>query len=311
MSTPRAIALALATALCGCRERVVDAGAPDAGARLVADPRPDASAAVTAAPAPRDAGPVMEPWSREKELARRHPSPDGARVAYQDGKGGLWVAGADGSNAKRVLDAHTARVENPPFSRPLADCELFSIIAWAPDDRRIYVVAPAWGNSPALYSLDLGTGAVRFLHAALALGVVHRCSDPRQVGRLLVFEHTGYGDLHPIGDEWILLDARGKVEGEIGLDDASVDRFLARSCGIGVAPADPSLEVPARLEAGPFQCGKYRMRYEPRRFLDGTEYPLFRWDLTGPRGPDDMVAFIGRLDITLETVKRDCPDLLR
>jgi hypothetical protein len=297
----------------GCRRAPSAGDSLDAGAPIAAESsQPPADPAEVGAASAPDAGKIMEPWSREKEIARRHPTLDGTKIAYQDGNYGLWVSAADGSGAKRVLDARTARIENPPqVALPLSECDLLTILRWAPDASKIYFVAGGWGNTSALYRLDLAKGTVRFLHTASALGVVERCSDPHQVGRVLVFEHTYYGPVHPIGDEWILLDDGGKLLGEIGPGDANLDRFLARVCGIGDAPPDPRDEVPAKLKAAPFRCAKHNVRYEPRHFLDRTEYPLFRWDLVGPKGPDDDATYIASGDVTVGVVNRDCPEVLR
>lgn len=90
-----------------------------------------------------------------------------------------------------------------------------------------------------------------------------------------------------------------------------MNRFLARVCGVGTAPPDPREEVPPRLKVPGLRCGKYRVRHEPRRFLDGTEYPLFRWNLLGPRGPDDELELLVRLDVMIEAATRDCPEVMR
>src|SRR6476659_8119154 len=74
-------------------------------------------------------------------------------------------------------------------------------------------------------------------------------------------------------DWYFLLDAAGKPRGIVGPEPDSVDRFLANRCGASV-PAPES--IPKLLLTRP-GCNDMVLRYEPKRFLDGTQLELFYW----------------------------------
>ncbi|MBN4050372.1 hypothetical protein JYT28_01300 [Desulfobulbus sp. AH-315-M07] len=246
-------------------------------------------------------------------MGRRYPSPSGDRVAYQR-KGGakgrvtLWIARADGSDAQQVLDVARAVVVNPPrVAFPFTERGMFFDIDWSADEKAIYVLADAWGTSRALYAIDLKTKRVRFVNPASSFMVIRRCADPKQIGRLIVFEHSYYGDQHPVGDVYLLLDDRGSRYGEIGENDENVQRFYATVCGVGPAPPNPRNAVPEWLRAGGSHvCGDYVVRYQPRRFLDGTSLQLFRW--TRRSATSKSTWILARLELSLDRIKHECPD---
>jgi hypothetical protein len=149
-------------------------------------------------------------------------------------------------------------------------------LEFSPDAKRIYFQADGWGTSLALYSVEPATGRVRFVHDANGYQVIRACSDPKQIGRLIILEHRYFDPIPTSAVDWyFLIDDRAKRYGIVGPERENVDRFLANTCGVGTAlPAPEPEAVPLRLRQDA-ACKHEISKRKNIAFLDGTELDLF------------------------------------
>ncbi len=111
-------------------------------------------------------------------------------------------------------------------------------------------------------------GDLRFVSDANGYFVLRKCEKRSLVGSLIAYRHS-YSELPVSTVDWyFLLDPRGRSSAWWATRPESVDRFLEKTCGLGRAPA--------RLKARP-GCEGEVLRYEPKRFLDGSVLELFYW----------------------------------
>ncbi|MCZ7541927.1 MAG: hypothetical protein M5U29_18840 [Anaerolineae bacterium] len=89
-------------------------------------------------------------------------SPDGARLAYHDGRG-LWVASADGSSPPRLIAQNVLFAENVPPDEVRA----YFDPQWSPDGARLLVGVGFW-EGMTFAVLDAGTGAELFMATVVA-----------------------------------------------------------------------------------------------------------------------------------------------
>lgn len=201
-------------------------------------------------------------------------SHDRKRIAYvvQEGAAfpALWVAGANGSGAHEVVHLSRTNAKLPDGTEgPIASESLFSI-AFSPDDREIYFQTDGWATSLALYAVDVKAGNVRFVVDTNGYFVLDSCRRSPRVGSIVAYRHS-YAELGSAVDWYFLLDRSGKEIGALGPAPENVQRFLWSECG----PPKP-VAVPPKLRARP-GCDGMLLRYEPRRFLDGSVLPRFYW----------------------------------
>jgi hypothetical protein len=320
-------AIALILAL-GCSPR--SATAPVAEVRR-ASPLAAPSAAIPAAPAaaapdPANAGELPDPgpdnpFGLVRDAARiaaergeeRAKSLDGKRIAFvrveQKGKASLWVAKADGSAERKVLDVATAKVENPNSGTVLADTSAIFGLSFSPDGKEIYFQADGFGTSLVVYAADVDKGTARFVSDANDYSVITRCRRREHVGRLILFEHRYFDPIPDQAVNWYFLrDDHGKKLGIIGPEPENVERFLARVCGLGKAPpAKPRTPIPARLERESLRCGDRVIAYRPIALLDETFIDLFHvTDPTAAQDPDYRPD-VAPLSLVESIVDSACP----
>jgi hypothetical protein len=180
----------------------------------------------------------------------------------------LWIADIDGLNARRLVDLRTSVSTLPEGeSGTIPSASLFAP-AFSADGRHVYFQTDGWATSLALYSVSLKDAGVRFVSDANGFFVIRQCEKKSLVGNLIAYRHS-YSELPLSAVDWyFLLDASGKKLGVVGDSPGSVDRYLEKTCGLGRAPA--------RLKALP-GCDGEVLRYEPKRFLDGSVIELLYW----------------------------------
>ena len=209
-------------------------------------------------------------------------SPDGERVVFVQpegpkGKPSLWVSRKDGGEPRKLVDVETAKVENPPRGITLAEATMIFDLSFSADGKKVYFQTDGWTTSAALYVVDLDGAKLRFVHDANGYTVIRACTDQQQVGLLIINQHSYFDPIPSSPVDWyFLIDEKGKRLGIVGPETENVDRFMAKRCGIGVAPPDPpKAEVPPRLRTPRLDCGRYVVKHNPLRFLDGTGLELF------------------------------------
>lgn len=195
-------------------------------------------------------------------------------IAYVVPEGGhfpaLWLAKADGSDAREIAHLSRTKAKLPDGTEgPIATASLFSI-AFSPDDRELYFQTDGWATSLALYAVELKTGTVRFVVDANGYFLIESCRRASRIGSIVAYRHS-YTELASAVDWYFLLDRSGKEIGALGPAQENVHRFLGSERG----PPKP-ITVPAKLRARP-GCDGLVLRYEPRRFLDGSVLPRFYW----------------------------------
>jgi hypothetical protein len=208
-----------------------------------------------------------------KDTAQIVTSHDGKRLAYLVSQGGvlrsLWVANRDGTEAREVVSLDGSVATLPEGDKGTIPSEALFSPSFSADDKSIYFQADGWATSMALYSVDLKSGAIRFVSDANGYEVIGQCRDKSLVGSIIAYRHS-YSEL-PLGavDWFFLLGQSGKAQGVLGPTEENVERFLHNRCGDAQRAA-----VPALLKQRP-GCNDFVMVYKPKRFLDGTELPLF------------------------------------
>jgi len=160
---------------------------------------------------------------REPRLA-----PNGRTVAFIRGTPGdsvntaleheetteLWIIGVDGSNARRLVRGRAA--DDPKQALAALQDPHFS-----PDGRRIYFLSTAWVTSAAVHSVDVATGAERFVVPGNSLDVV---PSGRFAGHLLVGQHRYF--LGGGSYDWIwLITPEGRDVGPVGESDEALETF--------------------------------------------------------------------------------------
>jgi hypothetical protein len=210
------------------------------------------------------------------EIAEEGPafviSPDEKRFVFVRREGAafpeLWIADVDGSNPQRLVDLRTSVGALAEGESGKIPSESLFAPAFSADGRRVYFQTDGWATSLALYSVSTKGGDLRFVSDANGYFVLDECKKRSLVGSLIAYRHS-YSELPASAVDWyFLLDPWGKKLGVVGDAPESVDRYLEKTCGLGRAPA--------RLKARP-GCGGEVLRYEPRRFLDGSVLELFYW----------------------------------
>ncbi len=199
-------------------------------------------------------------------------SPDGASFAFVREEYGshheLWIADLDGSNARLLVDLRTSVGKLPDGETGLIPSDHLFAPTFSADGRSVYFQTDGWATSLALYSVNIKERRFRFVTDANGFSVIRQCAKKSLVGSLIAYRHS-YSELPLSAVDWyFLLDASGKNLGVVGDAPENVDRFLEKTCGLGRAPA--------RLTSLP-RCDGEVLRYEPRRFLDGTVLELFYW----------------------------------
>jgi hypothetical protein len=218
----------------------------------------------------------VRPASELEDPEARAVSPDGTHVATAR-KASVWLSDPDGKNGREVLDAATAKVDNPPDGTSLAATSGVYDLAFSPNGKHLYFQADGWGTSLALYYLDVDQGRVRFVHDANGYSVIQKCTAKNQVGRLIILEHRYFDPIPASAVDWyFLIDDQAKRFGIVGPEPENVARFLARTCGLGHAPPAPAAQrIPAKLARKSVRCGDALLRRKPIPFLDGTSLELF------------------------------------
>jgi hypothetical protein len=163
-------------------------------------------------------------------------SPDGKRVVFARATGGkpikdcaaddsqtpaleLWVVGADGKGARRLLGLHSEQnvrntlcaFNNPQFSS---------------NGQLLYFDTPAWATSGALHVYDFRTLKERFFLASNGTQVLSNCADKKYRDDLIVSQHRyfEFGGSY----DWLWLFAPdGKEIGPIGEDAAMANDACA------------------------------------------------------------------------------------
>jgi hypothetical protein len=203
-------------------------------------------------------------------------SPDGKRFAFLPPSGSehpqLWLANRDGSGARQLVDLATTQAKlSEDEVGPIPSSSLFAP-SFSPDGKKVYFMTDGWATSLALYVVDAKSLKTTFVSDANGYHVIDHCRDASLVGSLVAYRHS-YSQMLSAVDWYFLLDAAGKSRGIVGPEPDSVDRFLANRCGVAV-PAPEN--IPKLLLKRP-GCNGMVLRYEPKRFLDGTELQLFYW----------------------------------
>jgi hypothetical protein len=307
--TPRRGGLALACALAGllgCASRQeqappvlipaarvpsgapIGAASPGTGSASAATDAGDAVSEGATLPAPPSAddhnlfGLVRSAADLAQQGSHRLASPDGERVVFVQpegprGKPSLWVSRKDGGEARKLVDVETTQVENPPRGITLGEASGIFDLSFSPDGKKVYFQTDGWATSLALYVVEIDGAKLRFVRDANGYAVIRACTDTKQIGRLIILQHS-YFDPIPTGpvDWYFLIDEQGQRLGIVGPEPENVERFMAKRCGVGVAPPDPpKAEVPPRLRASRLNCGGHVVKYNPLQFLDGTGLELF------------------------------------
>jgi len=201
-------------------------------------------------------------------------SHDRKRIAFIVPEGGrfpaLWLADADGDHARELVHLERTQAKLQDGTQGAITSESLFSIAFSPDDREIYFQADGWATSLALYAVDVKTGSARFVVDANGYFVIDSCRRASRRGNLVAYRHS-YTELASAVDWYYLLDPSGRELGVLGPAPENVQRFLGSECG----PPKP-IRVPAKLKARP-GCEGMLLRYEPRRFLDGSVLPRFYW----------------------------------
>jgi hypothetical protein len=221
---------------------------------------------------------LVRPAEELAERDERVRSPDQKLLAFvKDAPElGLWVSEADGSEKRALFQAKSVKVENPPEGTSLGQTSALFGLEFSSDGKRIYFQADGWGTSLALYSVEVESGRVRFIHDANGYQVIRKCSDPAYVGRLIILEHRYFDPIPTSAVDWyFLIDDRAKRHGIVGPTRENVHRFLANRCGVGQAPAPAKLDrVPHRLQKN-LVCKHEISRRKHIEFLDGTGVDFF------------------------------------
>jgi hypothetical protein len=170
--------------------------------------------------------------------------------------------------------------------------------AFSTDDRTLFFMTDAWGDSRALYAIDLASTKTRFVAGMNAYQVIESCADPKLVGMLVGYPH--FARLRGVRfiDAPVLMEPSGRALGLVGNEA----RFLARRCGLGVAPPEPRpATIPRRPPPDrPFRCGDETLEYTVLDFLDGTRGAYFEGPGSGNTW-DDLV----------ESFRTACPEVLK
>jgi hypothetical protein len=244
-----------------------------------------APAAIPPARQPGDNNPgnLVRPSSDvAAEVPRFVFSPDGKRLAFvrlERGLGSIWLAAADGSDARQVLDLGSAHLLLPEEGGWVeAEPQAFFDLRFSPDGSQLFFQTDGWGTSFALYGLDLATGKASFVVDTNGYTVIESCAkQPQREGQIVAYRHSYEVLLATAYDAYFLVDPHGRELGIIGPEPGNVERFLTNSCSLaGAAPVPAAPKIRAKLRTLP-TCGgpDQVLRYAPIHFLDGTELALF------------------------------------
>jgi hypothetical protein len=208
----------------------------------------------------------------------------------------LWIARADGTEAREIVHLARTNATLQDGSAGVIPSESLFSLAFSADDRSLYFQTDGWATSLALYSVNVKDGSVRFVVDANGYFVVDACRKRSLVGNLIAYRHS-YVELQSAVDWYYLLAPSGRELGAIGPGPEYVERFLSKECG-----APKPAPVPPQLLRRP-GCDGMLLRYEPRRFLDGSVLPRFYW----VRKEDAFRAF-ERLDVEARGLPLDVAD---
>ena len=246
------------------------------------------SKAAPSIPSPRDPGdnnlgslvrPAGELASELPPFAVSYDKTSLAFIRREQGQSSIWLAAADGSHARPVLDIASAQLQLPSEGGSIdAPAGAIFDLAFSPDGTRIFFQTDGWATSFALYAFEFATGKARFVVDANGYFVISACKrQPKLDGLVVAYRHS-YGTLLASAfDAYFLVDLQGRDLGAIGEQPENVERFLSKACSHGPGtpiPAPPKID--GRLKRLP-SCGApdHVLRYAPVHFLDGTELPVF------------------------------------
>jgi hypothetical protein len=260
-------------------------GAGSAPAAADAGEASSEGATLPAPPSPEDNnlfGLVRSAGDLAKAGSNRLASPDGARVVFvkpegPKGKPSLWVSRKDGGDARKLVDVDTTHVEGSPGGIALGETSGIFDLSFSPDGKKVYFQTDYAATSLALLVVEIDSGKLRFVHDANGYTVIRACTDKKQIGRLIVLRHSYFDPIPTMVVDWyFLLDEKGQRLGIVGPGPDNVKRFMAKQCGVGVAPpAPPKEEVPPRLRTPRLDCGEHVIQHKPVPFLDGTGLDFF------------------------------------
>ena len=283
------MALSFTLLLAACSPAHLDRNASSPPSTSVGLPVPQTAPAMVAstrAPASPFAGeidappPPTEPAKEERAVAKS------GKTAFVRANS-LWLSDRDGSHKRLLVNGAKTVVVNQTANLPgIEDVDIASL-AWSPDESRIYFVKAGWATSMALFYVEPSTGRVFFFHDANGYSIIDTCRDAKQIGRVITFEHS-YFDIDPgsATDAFFLVDGAepktneqrtggsGRI-GIIGPDDSNVARFLAKTCGIGKAPAAAPAKIPAKLASPTVRCKSFTLERADLAYLDGTKAVRF------------------------------------
>ena len=129
----------------------------------------------------------------------------------------LWLIGADGSNAHRVLRGHAddeprrsvAGIGSPSFS---------------PDGRVVYFMSAGWVTSSGIHAIGVDGGALHFVTDGNSLEVIR---SGKYRGYLIVNKHD-YNDQGAYDAFWLVSPSGQKIQ-NIGENDVDVSSFKSRN----------------------------------------------------------------------------------
>ena len=139
------------------------------------------------------------------------------------------------------------------------------------DDRRIYYLSDAWGNERGLFSVELATGATRYvMGAANYFNVIDDCQEPDFLGKIVVRSHlTEVGPSPRVVDWFYVMDEQATRVGVVGPTFDDVETFMARRCGVGSAtPPRRRAQIPPSLRRQT-RCGSTPTIAVPIKLLGG------------------------------------------
>jgi len=181
-----------------------------------------------------DSMPSLSPDGRWIVFVRRTPGDTVNTSLGWEERTELWVAGTDGSHARRLVRGHEGNTPESSLAR--FDAPLFSL-----DSKTVYFGSRGWVTSDALHAVNLSTGHERFVCAAngfelLKLGPY--------LGDFMVGQHR-YGATGSYDGTWVV-SPRGQVVRLVTTDGApdAEERLAAFRSG--------KVPKPGPLDSHPF-----------------------------------------------------------